>query len=752
MLADTFAVFALFRRPRRDSHRAIFGRARPYQFETLEARFLLDAAPIVGPAVQVGTATQFVEISGVAASRSLPGNLWVHQDSGDTARFYGLAPGGALHSIITLGGASATDWEDMTIGAKPGGGNYLYFGDIGDNSANRILGVDILRVTEPTAVGNVTLSSADYRVKRVLYPDFIPRNAESLLVDPITSDLYIITKQGTPRVYRLPASQFEASGSSSLIYVGDLNAPLANPTSADISPDGKHILVRNSTAGGTIAYSFERGPGQSVGDALLVAGTQQTLRSEPQGEAIGWTSDGSSFYSISEGTNRPIWFYNFHTAPANVSAGGPYTVAEGSSLTLAASVAGVSPYTFSWDVNGDSVFGDAVGANPTLTWTQLQALALSDGPGMHEVRVQVGNGFHPTVTSAPVSLALTNAVPLAGISGGPAAVRGEPARFTLTASDPSTTDQAAGFTFQIDWDGDGSVDETIGGASGTEVTHVFAATGTYTVKVTATDKDGGPSAPAQLSINIVAWQLRLDAMDASKTNLVWGGTGGFDAYLFVVPGLVLVQAENNVFYGSPQPVFTGAFNGKVYVYAQGSSDLVFADVMNLAMVIDGGAGDDVLIGGRGADSIIGAEGNDILFGGTLESDDADTLEGGMGDDLLVGHFGADILRGGNGQDLIIGGRIYFDDLPGSVFGIQAEWTSGRPIAERVANLSGMGSGERNNGDIFLIPGATALDDSPMPPAVVDQILGESDDDWLLYGFADDIAPDVEIGDVTTDLG
>ena len=51
----------------------------------------------------------------------------------------------------------------------------------------------------------------------------------------------------------------------------------------------------------------------------------------------------------------------------------------------------------------------------------------------------------------------------------------------------------------------------------------------------------------------------------------------------------------------------------------------------MALVIDGGVGDDVLIGGDGDDSIAGGEGDDVLLGGP----GIDTLDGGPGDDTLI---------------------------------------------------------------------------------------------------------------------
>ena len=52
---------------------------------------------------------------------------------------------------------------------------------------------------------------------------------------------------------------------------------------------------------------------------------------------------------------------------------------------------------------------------------------------------------------------------------------------------------------------------------------------------------------------------------------------------------------------------------------------------SIALSIDGGAGDDILIGGDGDDSIAGDEGDDVLIGGA----GVDTLNGGPGDDTLI---------------------------------------------------------------------------------------------------------------------
>ena len=56
-----------------------------------------------------------------------------------------------------------------------------------------------------------------------------------------------------------------------------------------------------------------------------------------------------------------------------ISADGPYLISEGEDLVVSASAAG-TPSGFSWDFNGDSVFGDKTGQNATISWDELQAL------------------------------------------------------------------------------------------------------------------------------------------------------------------------------------------------------------------------------------------------------------------------------------------------------------------------------------------------------------------------------------------
>lgn len=399
---------------------------------------------------------------------------------------------------------------------------------------------------------------------------------------------------------------------------------------------------------------------------------------------------------------------------------------------------GLDPRIVLFDPNGNQVALDdnsgGDGINALLGYTASVG-------GVYRVEVSAqgaGLGEYALLSSITV-----NQPPVASIAGPTFGVRGQPRTYTLAAAD----DAPGLFTFHIDWTGDNIADETVVGPSGTQVSHVFAQSGAFAVKVWATDGQGATGPVASLPVTITGWALQTDEVDPLKTNFVIGGTDGVDAFGFV-PGLVFIQFLNNQYFPAPQIVFTNSFNGKLVAYGQGSDDLLFADVMSASVEFHGGGGNDVLVGGRGADWIDGGVGDDIILGGSLEADAGDVLLGGSGSDLIIGHLGGDTISGGSGQDLLIAGLLFFDDLPGAVYGIQAEWTSGRPYAERVANLLGPGAEDRFNGDTFLVPGATVLDEG-----AVDQLLGEADPDWLLYDFATDLAPDLEIGiETATDLG
>ena len=164
-------------------------------------------------------------------------------------------------------------------------------------------------------------------------------------------------------------------------------------------------------------------------------------------------------YPTSSGTTSQV----VGAAPA-AEAGGPYSVAEGGSLILAGSVSPADPAaTYTWDVNGDGTFGDATGATPTLTWAQLEALGIDDGPSSHVITLRVTSGAQTATDTA--MLQVTNVGPSARVSYNTDVRVGVASAFGVQAADASSADMAAPFTYVVDW-GDGSVLQTVSGSVG----------------------------------------------------------------------------------------------------------------------------------------------------------------------------------------------------------------------------------------------------------------------------------------------
>lgn len=136
------------------------------------------------------------------------------------------------------------------------------------------------------------------------------------------------------------------------------------------------------------------------------------------GELVfSWKSEGQ-FSGYSAAVMRTFELGSRNLPPEAV-AGGPYAVTEGNALSFSAALSSDpngDALAYSWDINGDGVFGDATGVAPSLDWSQLRALGI-DGPSTVSVRVQVTDGVNPPVSSSAATLSVTNRPPTIALSG-----------------------------------------------------------------------------------------------------------------------------------------------------------------------------------------------------------------------------------------------------------------------------------------------------------------------------------------------
>lgn len=274
-------------------------------------------APEFGGRVDLGVLEHdpIDEASGLVASRQNPDVFWTHNDSGDAARLYAFSSDGSHLGVYSVAGAAAFDWEDLAIGPGPTPGQqYLYVGDIGDNFALRS-SIQVYRVPEPMVdaqAGPVTTTLSGAESITLQYPDGA-RDAETLMVDPVTRDLYLVTKrEAAVRVYRAAYPQ-PTSGVVTLESVTTLD--ITQATAGGISPSGDGILIKTYSE----AFHWCRGPGQGVGEALAGAKVTVPYVTEPQGEAIAWDAGGLGYFTVSEEPGGiPARLYSYPRIPTSV--------------------------------------------------------------------------------------------------------------------------------------------------------------------------------------------------------------------------------------------------------------------------------------------------------------------------------------------------------------------------------------------------------------------------------------------------
>lgn len=246
------------------------------------------------------------ESSGLAHSRAHPGVFWIHNDSGDSARFFAVDDLGHTLAAYHLDGVDPVDWEDMALGPGPDDGPWIYLGDIGDNLEDRKqIAVHRLPEPDPRASGGGDLVLAGAEVIRFSYPDG-PHDAETLLVDPQSGDLAIVTKGDKTRIYRA-AAPLTPAGLHVLEEVQPVVAPLIFASGGDVSPAGDFVAIRSHDQ----ALLWLRPAGGELGDAFAAAPCVLPLAVEVQGEALAIARDGRGYFTLGELATPPLWRYVF---------------------------------------------------------------------------------------------------------------------------------------------------------------------------------------------------------------------------------------------------------------------------------------------------------------------------------------------------------------------------------------------------------------------------------------------------------
>jgi hypothetical protein len=256
---------------------------------------------------------RITEASGLASSVRHAGVVWTHQDSGHPAQVFAVDTRGTTAAVVSLRGVQPTDWESMAITRDSGGRWMLAMGDIGDNNARRSE-VEVLLVREPTVLRNVRLRVQ--RTLRLRYPDGAA-DAETLVADPRTQRLYVVTKGLLGGdVYAVPPQAWPGGSDASaqsrvwpLQRVAHVDMSLV--TDGAFLPDGR-LVLRNY--GSMTVYQDP-----ATADGTMVPQSTMVLPEEPQGESVALGPGGRSLLVGSEGERQPLMRLTLPAVVASVS-------------------------------------------------------------------------------------------------------------------------------------------------------------------------------------------------------------------------------------------------------------------------------------------------------------------------------------------------------------------------------------------------------------------------------------------------
>ncbi|NBA74145.1 hypothetical protein GOQ04_01185 [Emticicia sp. ODNR4P] len=249
------------------------------------------------------------EASGLAASYQNPHKFWVHNDSGgDNVLFLINAKGNGFQKLH-LEGIKNRDWEDIAV-VKNGTSSEIYISDTGDNFKWHSTKF-IYRFKEPIMAEKPELTVSQIETIEFEYPDG-RKDAECLLIDPITKDIFIISnREAEKHIYRLKYPQ-STQQVNTAEFVGILNASKEKPTddkasrqdlfitSGTVSNRGDEILVKNYK---NIFY-WKKSPNETIAQALQHPATVLPYEVESQGEAVSFSQDLAEYYTITEKGHR----------------------------------------------------------------------------------------------------------------------------------------------------------------------------------------------------------------------------------------------------------------------------------------------------------------------------------------------------------------------------------------------------------------------------------------------------------------
>lgn len=169
----------------------------------------------------------------------------------------------------------------------------------------------------------------------------------------------------------------------------------------------------------------------------------------------------------------------------SASAGGPYTVAEGSAFNASGSGSGSAALSYAWDLSGNGAYNDSTAQNPTVS----SATYLWNGTTTRTIGVQVTCGSGGGATTASTTVAVSNVPPTLSAVIPATGMEASAVAFSSSVVDPGPESHTYAWTF-----GDGNT------STQASPTHTYQDDGTYSVTVTVDDGEATDTVTAQIVV------------------------------------------------------------------------------------------------------------------------------------------------------------------------------------------------------------------------------------------------------------
>jgi hypothetical protein len=246
------------------------------------------------------------------------------------------------------------------------------------------------------------------------------------------------------------------------------------------------------------------------------------------------------------------------------------------------------------------------------------------------------------------------------------------------------------YLYEVDFNGDGVFDASQVGGRELSLDHVFPTSGTYEVKVRATNVETGEFVENSQEVVVTAGMYTTNEDGTKK--LTVGGTSSRDTFgvqTRTVMGPTGRVRVSGLYVQTGRVTEFFPFDGATEVVVYGGAGNDYFSLQGVPATITvyayGGAGSDTMIGGQGPSFLDGGAGNDQLIAKNSRTND-----------ILVGGTGRDTFIGAN-TDMVFSGTLSVS-LEG-VKQLLLVWNDQtKPIAER-ATLVGLS-----------IPSASVVDD------------------------------------------